>query len=430
MTTPAPDSPTPATGSARSIVDTAGSVADAGGPPPEPKPADATGGAPQKAGSSAVTEPRRAGSSAGTPWRRFRRNPSAMAGLVLLTVMAGTCALGLFYSLGDAPPRNPDPAAPAGTPGTGSTSKSGATTKPSDATKTGTGDADPVHAPAAEPRYRAQDLDRSFAKDPAGAAPRLPAGGFSLATPFGLDADGRPTHLLGSDDLGRDVLARLLKGGAISLMLGLLAATAASIFGTAYGMVAGWFGGWVDNFLMRAAEVLYSLPYLLLVVLTFQALEGVLGHTGLPPSARGLAAMLVAVAAFNWMTVARVVRGQVLQLREMPYVEAARALGAKAPRILVRHMLPNLLGPVVVLATLMVPQAILLESFLSFLGIGIQPPEVTWGLMAADGVKSVNTVQNPHWLIAPPCVALATTLLALNFVGDGLRDAVDPQSRR
>jgi oligopeptide transport system permease protein len=329
-------------------------------------------------------------------------------------------------------------------------------------------------------RFIAQDVSRGVNRDDGlHARPQLPAGagGFSTDHPLGLNADGKETHLLGSDTLGRDVLARLLYGGCVSLSIGIASALAATLLGTLYGAISGYVGGWVDNLMMRVVEVLYSLPYMLLVILTFFVLketpaglsakmsddrskaavaaleargiasptpEQVSAATAEPgwleravshplltkPGFRELLAMFVAVAAFNWMTQARVARGQILALKAMPYVEAARALGAGHGRVLLRHMMPNLLGPVIVFATLAVPQAILLESFLSFLGVGIQEPQVTWGLMAAEGIRTINLVQNHYWLIIPPCAALAVTLLALNFVGDGLRDAFDPQARR
>ena len=357
-------------------------------------------------------------------WRRFRANRPAVAGAAALALMLGGCLVGLFYSLG-----------------------------------VGEG---------GRARYEAQSPGRYVGKNPELAAPEFPRGGFSAENPFGVNARGEPVHLLGSDALGRDYLARLLYGGVVSLSIGFAAAVAAAVIGTLYGAIAGYVGGAVDDFLMRAVEILYSLPYMLLVILTFFLLDGAFssaagamsagrveaaqaaaaaeGRTFDPdhdvapagtvesalgnPGFRSILAMFVAVAAFNWMTEARVVRGQILQLKSMPYVEAARALGAPAWRILLLHMLPNTLGPIIVVAGLMVPQAILLESFLSFLGIGIQEPQVTWGLMAADSVKTINTVQNYWWLLVPPCAALAVTLLALNFVGDGLRDAFDPQSKR
>jgi len=317
--------------------------------------------------------------------RRFRSNRFAVLGVAVLLLEALLCGIGLFYA-------------------TRKIEGSGA---------------------VAAARYEWIRPNRSADKNPAKAAPQLPSGGFSGEHPLGLNADGEETHLLGSDGLGRDYLARLLYGGCVSLGIGLASAITAALFGSLYGAVSGYAGGRIDNLMMRVVEILFSLPYMLLVVLMYHLMGGSTGE-----GAKPLIAMFVAVASFNWMTEARVVRGQVMLLKDMPFIEAARAVGVPAHRILLVHMFPNVLGPIVVMGTLMVPQAILLESFLSFLGIGIQAPMVSWGLMAADAVKTINTVEN-HWhLLIPPCAALAITLLALNFVGDGLRDAFDPQTRR
>jgi len=244
-----------------------------------------------------------------------------------------------------------------------------------------------------------------------------------------LDAARRApsaAHPLGTDELGRDLLARALYGGALSLGLGLLAAAIAVVIGTAYGALAGYVGGRCDEVMMRVVDVLYALPYMLLVMLLTVSLGAWLERWQLVGSEWSRFVVLaLAIGGVSWLTMARVVRGQVLSLREQPFIEAARALGLPTRRILVRHILPNLAGPVIVFATLAVPQAILQESFLSFLGVGVQPPQATWGLLAADGVRLLNPVQFDWWLVVFPCAALALTLLALNFVGDGLRDAFD-----
>jgi len=241
-------------------------------------------------------------------------------------------------------------------------------------------------------------------------------------------------HPLGTDELGRDLLARTLYGGAISLGLGLLAALVAVVIGTTYGAVSGYIGGRCDAVMMRIVDVIYALPTLLLVMLLTVSLGAGLERMPLPgaagPTVLGaawarLVVLAVAIGGVSWLTVARVVRGQVLSLREQPFIEAARALGLPTWRILGRHILPNLTGPVIVFATLAVPQAILQESFLSFLGVGIQAPQATWGSLAADGVRLLNPVLFDWWLLVFPCGALSLTLLALNFVGDGLRDAFD-----
>lgn len=233
-------------------------------------------------------------------------------------------------------------------------------------------------------------------------------------------------HPFGTDNLGRDLLARCLYGGAISLSLGLLAAAVSVGIGTAYGAIAGYVGGRADAVMMRAVDVLYALPTLLLLMLLTVSLGARLeSWAGVDREWARFIVLAVALGGVSWLTMARVVRGQVLSLRERPFIEAARALGLPTWRILLRHILPNLVGPIVVFATLTVPQVILQESFLSFLGVGVQPPQATWGSLAADGVRGVNPIRFDWWPLLFPCVLLSVTLLALNFLGDGLRDAFD-----
>lgn len=240
---------------------------------------------------------------------------------------------------------------------------------------------------------------------------------------------GQPWLWLGTDALGRGLLGRCLLGGAISLMIGFAAAGISVILGLGVGMFAGYRGGWIDSLLMRSVDVLYGLPYILMVVLLKIALEPVLNRTGLfSPAAANLIVLFLAIGLVSWLTMARVVRGQVLMLRGQPFIEAARAAGLPGRRIFFRHLFPNLLGPVIVYATLVIPQAILQESFLSFLGIGIQPPMPTWGSLASDGLlPALNPVDHRWYVLAIPCALLAITLLSLNFLGDGLRDAFDPR---
>jgi len=246
-------------------------------------------------------------------------------------------------------------------------------------------------------------------------------------------ARGAPSreHPLGTDEVGRSVLWRTLYGGAISLSLGLLAAGIAVLIGTTYGALAGYRGGRCDEIMMRVVDVLYALPTLLLVMLFTVSVGTWLerAHLLSREPAR-LLVLALAIGGVSWLTMARVVRGQVLSLREQPFIEAARALGLPTRRILLRHILPNLVAPITVFATLTVPQAILQESFLSFLGVGVQPPQATWGSLAADGVRLLNPVRFDWWLVVFPCAALSVTLLALNFVGDGLRDAFDVRGKR
>lgn len=233
---------------------------------------------------------------------------------------------------------------------------------------------------------------------------------------------------LGHDDLGRSLLYRLMAGLLISLMIGLAAGMVAVLISVPWGALAALAGGRVDTVMMRIVDVLYSLPYILMVILLRMALTRPLTALfGERSAYANIAVLLLAIGGVSWLTMARIVRGQVLSLRAQPFVEAARAAGAGRLRLLVRHMVPNLVGPVAVYATLVVPQAILQESFLSFLGLGVQQPVPSLGRLAADGVEAVNTFVGYWWLLVFPCGLLVVTLLALNFLGDGLRDAVDPK---
>ena len=247
-----------------------------------------------------------------------------------------------------------------------------------------------------------------------------------------------PRFVLGSDQLGRSLWLRALTGGGISLVIGIAAAFISVVIGTVYGAISGYAGGWVDGLMMRVVDVLYGLPYILLVVLIAVAADGYIddrvARSGVELSAAvrtrlDVFTLLFAISAVSWLTLARVVRGQVLSLKAQPFVEAAKAMGAGPARVFLRHLLPNLIGPVVVYATLAVPQAILQESFLSFLGIGVKPPLPSWGNLAADGLSELNGYRSHWWLLLFPCVLLGIALLALNFVGEGLREAFDPKSK-
>ncbi len=259
----------------------------------------------------------------------------------------------------------------------------------------------------------------------------------------------------GSDNLGRSLLARCLLGGVISLGLGLAASAVAVAIGVSWGALAGYAGGRVDAFMMRVVDVLYGLPYILIVVMISVAVMGykdraealvakakaagtlsfdlkVLDYIGQHPLALNLATLVVAIGCVSWLTMARVIRGQVLSLRAQPFIESARAVGCGPARIFCRHLLPNCLGPIIVYATLAVPTAILEEAFLSFLGIGVQAPLPSWGGLAADGVGELAALREPGmqvgwWLLLFPCLLLGLTLLALNFLGDALREKWDPR---
>ena len=246
---------------------------------------------------------------------------------------------------------------------------------------------------------------------------------------------------MGTDVLGRSVMWRCLLGGAISLGIGLAAAGIAVGIGTLFGAVSGLWGGRVDALMMRFVDVMYGLPYVLLVVMISLSLYPVLvrflsGPLGLAQTlstnAAGVVTLLVAIGGVSWLTMARVIRGQVLSLREQPFIEATRAVGVRGPAVLFRHLLPNLVGVIVVYATLAVPVAILQESFLSFLGIGVLPPLPSWGSLASVGVRELPSLADASlkvhwWLLLFPCLLLGLTLLALNLLGDGLRERLDPR---
>lgn len=241
----------------------------------------------------------------------------------------------------------------------------------------------------------------------------------------------RASGWMGYDDLGRSLLFRTMFGWLISMAIACAAAGVSVVIGTAWGATAALFGGRVDMVMMRVVDVLYGLPYVLFIILLKVVLERPLGDwLGGQARLANVIIVFVAIGSVGWLTMARVIRGQVLSLRNQVFIEAALAAGAGRTRILWRHLLPNLVGPIVVYATLVMPQAILQESFLSFLGIGVASPVPSLGRLAADGVQGVNTVVGFWWLLAFPCGILLVTLLAFNFIGDGLRDALDPKTRK
>jgi oligopeptide transport system permease protein len=218
----------------------------------------------------------------------------------------------------------------------------------------------------------------------------------------------------GTDGNGRDVFTRTLIAGRVSLAIGLLATFVALLIGVAYGATAGYLGGRVDQVMMRVVDILYSLPFIFFVILLVVFFG------------RNFVLMFLAVGAIEWLDMARIVRGQTLSIKRQEYVQAADALGVSTGGILKRHVIPNTLGPVVVYMTLLVPKVILLESFLSFLGLGVQEPMTSWGVLINDGARNIDSAT---WLLIFPASFLVSTLFALNFLGDGLRDALDPKDR-
>jgi oligopeptide transport system permease protein len=250
--------------------------------------------------------------------------------------------------------------------------------------------------------YDAQDLKAVF------------AGGGGPLPPLS------PGHILGTDQLGRDLLSRLLDGARISVSVAFVVQIVIISIGVPVGALAGWFGGRIDNFLMRFTDVIYAFPDLLFIILLSVAFrETVVGQ-----AMDGLLLVMVAIAITSWVTVARLVRGQLLSLKEMEFVEAARAVGVRDRKVVMSHLLPNAMGPIIVAITLGIPAAILAEATLAYIGIGVQPPRASWGSLVAEGQKYIRS--EPH-LVMFPAIFIATALVGFTFLGDGLRDALDPK---
>ncbi len=244
-------------------------------------------------------------------------------------------------------------------------------------------------------------------------------------------------YTLGTDHLGRDQLGRIIKGGQISLLVGLVATFVSLTIGIGYGTISGYFGGKIDSVMMRLVDILYSLPFVIFVILLMvfakdlgDSIDEWFRARGSEFSISGqwnMQLLFVAIGAVEWLTMARIVRGQVMSLRRQEFIEACISLGLPTRRIIFRHMVPNVLGPVIVYTTLTIPAVMLLEAFLSFLGLGVQPPTPSWGLLIKDGA---DRMREAWWMLVFPGALFAITLFSFNFVGDGLRDALDPKTSK
>ncbi len=251
-----------------------------------------------------------------------------------------------------------------------------------------------------------------------------------VRTRYAVFGEWQVASICGRDKLGRDILSRIFWGARVSLIVGFVATLVSLVIGVSYGAISGYAGGWIDNLMMRIVDVLYSIPFVFLVIFIISVLsEDSVKVRLLSYGIDRITIFYLLVGAIYWLTMSRVVRGQVVSLRNEQYVEAAQSLGVSETAIVFRHLIPNLFSIVLVYLTLTIPRVILFEAFLSFLGLGVEPPDVSWGLLANEGIQVITPVKTYWWLIVFPSLAIGTTLFALNFLGDGLRDAFDPRMK-
>lgn len=251
-----------------------------------------------------------------------------------------------------------------------------------------------------------------------------------VRTRYAVFGEWQVASICGRDKLGRDILSRIFWGARVSLIVGFVATLVSLVIGVSYGAISGYAGGWIDNVMMRIVDVLYSIPFVFLVIFIISVLsEDSVKDWLMSYGIDRITIFYLLVGAIYWLTMSRVVRGQVVSIRNDQYVEAAQALGVSQTAIVFRHLVPNLFSIVLVYLTLTIPRVILFEAFLSFLGLGVEPPDVSWGLLANGGIEVITPVKTYWWLIVFPSLAIGTTLFALNFLGDGLRDAFDPRMK-
>ncbi|MBP90064.1 MAG: peptide ABC transporter permease [Planctomycetaceae bacterium] len=277
-----------------------------------------------------------------------------------------------------------------------------------------------------------QELEAKYETDPLAKLWHAPGPivRFMLRVRVSLFRDWCIPSICGTDSLGRDALSRVCWGARVSLIVGIIATLVSLVIGVSYGAISGYLGGWVDDLMMRIVDVMYSVPFIFIVIFIITILSAeknkqFLDNLGI----NQLVIFYILIGAFYWLTMARVVRGQVISLKNEQFVDAARVIGAGRARIIFQHLVPNVMGIVIVYLTLTIPAVMLFEAFLSFLGLGVSPPDVSWGLLVNEGIKVITPVKIYWWLIVFSGSALAMTLFSLNFLGDGLRDALDPRMK-